>query len=198
MAEIFLWVDKIPGESLDAVGGGPPHIDDIELLEWQMGLGNGADHHRMTDAAKLQAHKAEANKQATNKQPTNAHAANRHEAKPEKVSDKTEVRELTVWKLIDLATKPLVQACAKGTVIEKATLTLRKSAGDYKFEYMVIDFFKLKVMGVYWEESEQEQKKEKVTFRFTTFKLRYTMQDNSGEGQGHFDFGWNQTDHAVL
>ena len=198
MAEIFLWVDKIPGESLDAVGGGAPHIDDIELLAWELGLGNTHDHHRMKDAAKPQANKPEAHKQATNKQPTNTHVTSRHESNSDKISDKTDVRELTVWKLIDLATKPLVQACATGTIIEKATLTLRKSAGDYKLEYMVIDFFKLKVLGVNWEESEQEQKKEKVTFRFSKFKLRYTMQDNSGEGQGHLDFGWNQTDHAVF
>jgi type VI secretion system secreted protein Hcp len=42
MAEIFLRLDDILGESLDAVGGGPPHMDDIEVVTWNWKLTNDA------------------------------------------------------------------------------------------------------------------------------------------------------------
>jgi type VI secretion system secreted protein Hcp len=42
MAEIFLRLDNIVGEAIDAAGGGPPHIDDIQVLDWGWGLTNSA------------------------------------------------------------------------------------------------------------------------------------------------------------
>jgi len=166
MAEIFLKIDNVPGESIDAADGDSPHIGDIELQDWRLGISNDAPQH-MTETDK------------------------------DKVTQHTNVTDLVVTKWIDLATKPLLQFCAEGTIIEKATLTLRKLAGDHKHEYFVVDFTKLKVVSVDWPQGED--KKEDVTFRFATFKLKYTMQDNAGEGsQGSLEFGWNQEEHEEL
>jgi len=162
--EKFLWVDKIPGESIDAVGGGPPHIDDIQLQDWRWSIANNAPR-GMTDKDKITQH--------------------------------TTVADLIVTKWIDLATKPLLEACALGTVINKATLTLRKSAGDYKHEYFVVDFTDLKVMDVNWPQGG-EDRTETVKFRFATFKLKYKMQDNTGEGKPPLDFGWDQFKFKVI
>jgi type VI secretion system secreted protein Hcp len=186
MTEIFLWVDQIPGESLDAVGGGAPHIDDIELLDWKFGMGYDPGH-PMKWTPDKDKHKDQSKGQSKG-QSTGQNKDNT----PEHPS----VQSLKVWKLIDLATKPLVQACALGTPIEKATLTVRKSAGDYKLEYLVVDFADLKVMSVKWELSVEGQKKEEVTFKFTKFKLTYTMQDNAGEPKGSLDYGWDEKAHA--
>lgn len=194
MTEIFLWVDQIPGESLDAVGGGAPHIDDIELLDWKFGMGYDfknpmkwkPDKDKSKDLGK--GHGKGQSKEHGRGQSTDQSKDNT----PEHPS----VQTLQVWKLIDLATKPLVRACALGAPIEKATLTVRKSAGDYKLEYLVVDFADLKVMSVKWELSIEGQKKEEVTFKFTKFKLTYTMQDNAGEPKGSLDYGWDEKAHA--
>jgi len=200
MTEVFLWVDSIQGESLDAVGGGAPHIDDIELIDWKFGMGYDPQHpmkwrpdkDKNKDQSKDHQSKGQSKDHGKGQSAGQSTGQNKDNT-PEHPS----VQSLKVWKLIDLATEPLVQACALGTPIEKATLTVRKSAGDYKLEYLVIDFADLKVMSVKWENPPVEgQKREEVTFKFTKFKLTYTMQDNAGDPKGSLDYGWDEKEHA--
>ena len=162
MPETFLYLEKIKGESIDAVGGGPPHIDDIEVIDWEWGIGNSAD---LKD----------------------------RDTEKEKLTKHTSFNDLKIIKWIDLATPTLLYYCSVGKHITNATLTCRKQAGDYKFEYYVVDFTDLKIMGVKWERGED--KKEEITFKFATFKVKYKMQDNSGEGAGTNDFGFDITTH---
>ena len=181
----------MPGESLDAVGGGAPHIDDIELLDWKFGMGYDTLHPMKwkpdKDKSKDQ---GKGQSKGQNKDQSKGQSQNNTPEHPS-------VQKLQVWKLIDLATKPLVQACALGTPIKKATLTVRKSAGDYKLEYLVIKFVDLKVLSVKWEGPPVEGlKKEEVTFQFSKFKLTYTMQDNTGEPRGSLDYGWDEIEHT--
>ena len=178
MAEVFLWVDNITGESIDAASGASPHFGDIELQDWKLSILNNAPQ-RMTD-------KDKDNDKDKGKDKDN-----------DKVTLHTKVSDLVVTKWIDRATKPLLQYCAEATTIERAILTLRKLAGDHKYEYFVVDFTNLKVVSVDWLTGDD--RKEQITFKFETFKLRYKMQDNTGDGpQGSVAFGWNQKDHEEL
>jgi type VI secretion system secreted protein Hcp len=163
MAEIFLRLDNISGESIDAVGGGPPHIDEIQVFDWNWGL---------TNSAPLEMKSAEATTQ-------------------------TSAQSLSITKGIDKASATLAQFCALGTEIPTGTLTCRKNAGDQKLEYLVIDFKKVKVIDLKWNEQGHEHgASEVVLIRFGEFKIKYTMQaDATGEALGTVEFGFDIQHH---
>src|SRR5271154_31961 len=105
----------------------------------------------------------------------------------------TSVAHLSVTKMIDNATVPLVQYCAEGTHIKDGVLVCRKNTGD-KFgakdtpqkhvdEYWKIELSDVKVLSVKWPGKNPEDRFiETVDFSFLKFNITYKM-ESLGDAQ---------------
>jgi type VI secretion system secreted protein Hcp len=87
--------------------------------------------------------------------------------------------ELTVAVYTSKASLPLFLACAQGTMLGKATLTVRKT-GDLPVEYLKIDLEKILVSSEH-QSSGGDLVTESFSFRFGRMKLTYTGQNQKGE-----------------
>jgi type VI secretion system secreted protein Hcp len=97
-------------------------------------------------------------------------------------SGKVSVQDLTVTKWGDLATPSLMLACITGKHFDKATLTLRKAAGDNPLEHLVITMGEVLITGVSIADSASGDSRvqENVSLNFAKVKYEYTEQSDTG------------------
>jgi len=103
----------------------------------------------------------------------------------------TELSDLSLTKYLDKATPGLLQACANGKVLPKATLTVRK-AGSRGLEYLVIELTGVMVTAVDTGGSGGDDRlTEEIRLNFTEIKMTYTPQRADGSPGAAQEFGWN-------
>jgi type VI secretion system secreted protein Hcp len=96
-------------------------------------------------------------------------------------SGKANFQDISLTKYIDQASPMLLQACAKGTHIPTATLTVRK-AGDKPLEYLVVKLEEVLISSLSTGGSGGEDRlTENVTLNFGKFTFTYTPQDATGK-----------------
>src|ERR1700692_4952713 len=96
-------------------------------------------------------------------------------------STKLDVQNITITKIVDIATVALPQYCALGKHIPSGKITCRKSAGDQKVEYLHIELQDIMVKDIDWQDKgEKAATPELVQLNFAEFKINYTLQDNTG------------------
>jgi type VI secretion system secreted protein Hcp len=113
----------------------------------------------------------------------------------------TTVAPLTIDKMLDNATVPLVQYCAQGTHIAEGELVCRKNTGDkygseehhkkHQDEFWKIKLKDIKVLSVRWPGVAEEHRiPETVELSFLSFTVFYQMQTQEGNltGARHFPF----------
>ena len=104
---------------------------------------------------------------------------------------KVNVQDISFTKWIDKSSAPLMQACAQGTHIPTAKLTVRK-AGDKPLEYYIVHLADVHVASVSTGGSGGEDRlTENVTLNFGQVKIEYFAQDATGVGQQAGTFKWN-------
>jgi type VI secretion system secreted protein Hcp len=161
MADMFLLLQGIPGESLDEAEP-LSHKNEIEIRDWKWSVDNSADHKLSSD----------------------------------KAAAKTNVKNITIDKIIDVASVTLLQFCAKGTHIPRATITCRKNHGEYKVEYLTIDLTDVMIHSVEWTGAGSETfVAEKVELEFGEFDISYSKQGNRNPEDGWVEFGWDVQNH---
>jgi type VI secretion system secreted protein Hcp len=95
-------------------------------------------------------------------------------------SGKANFQDISFTKYVDAASSPLLQACAKGTHIPEATLTVRK-AGDTPLEYLTIKMSEVLVSSFSTGGSGGEDRlTENVSLNFAKFIFNYVPQDAKG------------------
>ena len=87
---------------------------------------------------------------------------------------------ISIQKLIDLSSPKLFLACALGTAIPSAKLTLRKT-GDLPYEYLVITLQDVFVSSVSTNASEGGDAVESVSLSFSKITYQYTPLDSNGQ-----------------
>lgn len=111
---------------------------------------------------------------------------------------KVNVQDLSITKWVDLASAPLMQACAQGTHIETAKLTIRK-AGDTPLEYIVIDLEDILITSISTGGSGGEDRlTENVTLNFAQAKMKYVEQAEAGGAGGDAQFGYNMKENKPV
>lgn len=92
---------------------------------------------------------------------------------------------LTITKLLDKASPPLVLACAQGTPISQAVLTLRDQSGGH------VEFYKITLHNVFVSSvktggngSAEARPTETVTFTFQQIQWEYQQVDSGGNPIG--------------
>lgn len=176
MAEIFLKLEAaegtIKGESLDA-----SHSKEIEVLEWDWGVGNEAD----LDV------KDELNKHTT-----------LHDLSITKVFDRASA---TLAQYCVLGKR-----IPEGTLTCRKNAEFRGGSGkdiEGKLDYLVLKLTDIKVMEVKWPErsGDEHMQRETVKFKFVQVEVDYKPQLNSGEqdaDSGRNHFGFNMSSHQEV
>ena len=99
-------------------------------------------------------------------------------------SGKVSVNDLSITKYIDKSSATLMRMCAKGTHIDKGTLTVRK-AGYTPLEYVIIEFEELMVSSVNTGGSHGEDRlTENISLNFRQFEYKYQKQKKDGSPDG--------------
>jgi len=103
-------------------------------------------------------------------------------------SGKANFQDLSITKYVDKSSYKLLQACAKGTHIPQANLTVRK-AGDSPLEYVKIEMKRCLISSVSTGGSGGEDRlTENISINFGEFKYEYTPQKEGGEADGVLPF----------
>jgi type VI secretion system secreted protein Hcp len=102
------------------------------------------------------------------------------------------VDKMTVTKMIDKASVTLVNFCAHGKEVSKATITCRKNTEDGPVDYLTIELNDVKIRSVNWPGRGEDLRgvPEVVVLEFKKFTMSYSMQLASGllEGANVFPF----------
>ena len=111
-------------------------------------------------------------------------------------STKLDVQNITITKIVDIATVALAQYCALGKHIPKGKITCRKNAGDRKVEYLRIELHDIMVKDIDWQDKgEKAATTELVQLNFAEFKIHYALQNNRGNEASTTEFGFNVVTH---
>ena len=111
-------------------------------------------------------------------------------------STKLDVQNITITKIVDIATVALAQYCALGKHIPKGQITCRKNAGDRKVEYLRIELHDIMVKDIDWQDKgEKAATTELVQLNFAEFKIHYALQNNRGNEVSTTEFGFNVVTH---
>lgn len=105
---------------------------------------------------------------------------------------KVNVQDLSLTKWVDSASPALMLSCAKGTHIDEAVLTMRKS-GDKPLDYVKITMKDILISNVSTGGSGGEDRlTENVGLNFGQVKVEYQSQDKTGAAKGPpIIFDWN-------
>jgi type VI secretion system secreted protein Hcp len=111
---------------------------------------------------------------------------------------KVNVQDLSLTKIVDKATAPLIQYCTTGKHIASGKLTCYKASGDNRVKFFVLELKKIIVSsfstgGV----SDGEMQTENVSLNFGEYKSVYTMQESDGAAGPSSEFGWDIATHEA-
>jgi type VI secretion system secreted protein Hcp len=107
-------------------------------------------------------------------------------------SGRAELYPLTFKKLADIASPVLLQTCATGKTIPKATFEFMRADGDGKpIPYFKIELENLMVANVTPDSGEGGIINERVQLAYAKIKWTYTRQSIRGGAQGNSSGGWD-------
>jgi len=112
-------------------------------------------------------------------------------------ASKSDVHDVVVTKLTDLATTPLMKACATGKTIGDALITIRKAGGDTPVEYLKVDLKEVFVSQFHVGATDSGGiAQETVGLNFAQVEFHYTPQEADGTAgatvSGGYDIKQNQ------
>jgi type VI secretion system secreted protein Hcp len=107
-------------------------------------------------------------------------------------SGRAELYPLTFKKLADIASPVLLQTCATGKTIPKATFEFMRADGDGKpIPYFKIELENLMIANVTPDSGEGGIINERVQLAYAKIKWTYTRQSIRGGAQGNSSGGWD-------
>ena len=112
-------------------------------------------------------------------------------------ASKSDVHDVVVTKLTDMATTPLMKACATGKTIGDALITIRKAGGDKPVEYLKVDLKEVFVSQFHVGATDNGGiAQETVGLNFAKVEFHYTPQEADGTGgavvSGGYDIKKNE------
>lgn len=103
---------------------------------------------------------------------------------------KVNVQDISVTKLCDAATAPLIMACCSGKHYKEAMLTVRKALKT-PLEYLKISLKDVLITSQSTGSEGGNRPTENITLNFAEFKLEYTSQKADGSAGATYTAGWN-------
>lgn len=107
-------------------------------------------------------------------------------------SGRADVHDLTVVKHVDKSSPVLFHYCASGAHIAKATLSVRKSAGAKKVDYLVLTMEQVLISSFKsGAQGTADRVTETMVLNFATIKVQYTPQKEDGTALASTEKGWH-------
>jgi len=111
---------------------------------------------------------------------------------------KASISDLSVTKLVDIASPALLQAAATGKRLKTATISARK-AGEGQRDFLIITMREVMVTSCALAGSgEGDAPTEAVTLSFGKVQLTYTAQAPDGSAGPTTSFGWDVTKNGPI
>jgi len=113
-------------------------------------------------------------------------------------SGKVAVNDLSITKYVDKSSPELLKACASGSHIPQAVLTVRKAGGKSPLEYLKITLYDFLVSSVSTGASGGEDRlTENATFNFSKVNFSYVEQKADGSAGANFPVTYDVKAHTV-
>ena len=110
-------------------------------------------------------------------------------------TQRCDLQDLSIEKLLDSATPMLFKSCAKGDHIKEVKLELCRAGGD-KLTYMEYTLNNVVISSVSTDNQSGEPT-ESITFNYGKIKLNYIKQKRAdGSGGGNVPAGWDLESNA--
>ena len=107
-------------------------------------------------------------------------------------SHRADFQDLSIVKLMDVASTPIFKACVKGTTIKEVILELCRAGGD-KQKYMEFKLSDVIISSVSTGGGGSGEATESVTFNFGKIVQTYTKIGRGGKPEGQQPAGWDLT-----
>ena len=114
------------------------------------------------------------------------------------IRDSCEHRDIVISKLADLASPILLQTCAAGRTIPKAKFEfMRADAQGERVKYFEIEIENVLIGAVAPSVEEGDILTEKVGFKFSKVRWKYTQQKITGGAGGNTSGGWDLSTNRI-
>eukprot|EP01032_Pedospumella_encystans_P036914 gene36914-41782_t len=113
-------------------------------------------------------------------------------------AERCEHRDIVISKLADLASPILLQTCAAGRTIPKAKFEfMRADAQGERVKYFEIEIENVLIGAVAPSVEEGDILTEKVGFKFSKVRWKYTQQKITGGAGGNTSGGWDLSTNRI-
>lgn len=113
-------------------------------------------------------------------------------------TERADLYPISVTKLTDIASPILLQTCATGKTISKATFEFLRADGDGKpITYFKIELENVMIASIAPDSGEGGIINERVQLAYAKIKWAYTKQSIRGGAQGNTSGSWDCTAHKV-
>jgi type VI secretion system secreted protein Hcp len=107
-------------------------------------------------------------------------------------AERAELSEISISKLVDLASPLLAQACAAGRTIPKAKLEMQRADGNGEpIKYFEVELENVLVAHIAPSFDGGGQPTENLGLKFSKVRWRYTQQKVGGGASGNTAGGWD-------
>ncbi|WP_198119435.1 Hcp family type VI secretion system effector [Massilia rhizosphaerae] len=113
-------------------------------------------------------------------------------------AERAEVSEITLSKLVDLASPILAQTCACGKTIPKAKLEMLRADGNGEpVKYFEVELENVLIAHIAPAFDGIDMACESIGLKFSKVKWRYTRQKISGGASGNTAGGWDLASNRI-
>jgi len=114
-------------------------------------------------------------------------------------AERCEHRDIVISKLADLASPVLLQTCAAGRTIPKAKFEfMRADAQGERIKYFEIEIDNVLIGAVAPSVEEGDILTERVGFKFSRVRWKYTQQKITGGAGGNTSGGWDLAANRIV
>jgi type VI secretion system secreted protein Hcp len=114
-------------------------------------------------------------------------------------AERCEHRDIVISKLADLASPVLLQTCAAGRTIPKAKIEfMRADAQGERIKYFEIEIDNVLIGAVAPSVEEGDILTERVGFKFSRVRWKYTQQKITGGAGGNTSGGWDLAANRIV
>lgn len=110
---------------------------------------------------------------------------------------RADLSEITISKLVDLASPLLAQTCACGKTIPKAKLEFQRADGQTSIKYFEVELENVLIGHIAPSFDGTEQPRETLGLKFSKVRWKYSKQKVAGGASGNTTGGWDAATNRI-
>jgi type VI secretion system secreted protein Hcp len=113
-------------------------------------------------------------------------------------AERAELSEISISKLVDLASPMLAQVCACGKTIPKAKLEMQRADGNGQpIKYFEVELENVLIAHIAPAFNGADNAKEHIGLKFSKVRWKYTQQKIGGGANGNTAGGWDLASNRI-